>query len=58
MYKIDNKKNQKAKIKNLEYRLDFQKYNIEENKKEKRKKKEKTKTKNKKTKKKWSHKNY
>ena len=57
MYKIDNKY-QKAKIKNLEYRLDFQKYNIEENKKEKRKKKEKTKTKNKKTKKKWSHKNY
>ena len=46
MYKIDNK-NQKAKIKNLEYRLDFQKYNIEEKKQtEKRKKKKK------------SHKNY
>ena len=32
MYKIDNKY-QKAKIKNLEQRLDFQKYNIKENKK-------------------------
>ena len=39
MYKIDNKK-QKAKIKNLEQRLDFQKYNIKEKKKEKRKEKE------------------
>ena len=39
MYKIDNK-NQKAKVKNLEERLDFQKYNIKEKKqKEKRKKK-------------------
>ena len=39
MYKIDNK-NQRAKIKNLEQRLDFQKYNIKEKKqKEKRKKK-------------------
>ena len=43
MYKIDNK-NQKAKIKNLEQRLDFQKYNIKEKKqKEKRKKKERKK---------------
>ena len=39
MYKIDNKY-QKAKIKNLEQRLDFQKYNIKEKKKEKRKEKE------------------
>ena len=38
MYKIDNKY-QKAKIKNLEYRLDFQKYNIKEKKKKKKKKK-------------------
>ena len=37
MYKIDNKY-QKAKIKNLEYRLDFQKYNIKEKKKKKKKK--------------------
>ena len=37
MYKIDNK-HQKAKIKNLEYRLDFQKYNIKEKKKKKKKK--------------------
>ena len=36
MYKIDNKY-QKAKIKNLEYRLDFQKYNIKEKKKKKKK---------------------
>ena len=43
MYKIDNK-NQKAKVKNLEERLDFQKYNIKEKKqKEKRKKKERKK---------------
>ena len=38
MYKIDNKY-QKAKIKNLEKRLDFQKYNIKEKKKNKKKKK-------------------
>ena len=37
MYKIDNKY-QKAKIKNLEYRLDFQKYNIKEKKNKKEKK--------------------
>ena len=41
MYKIDNE-NQKAKIKNLEQRLDFQKYNIKE-----KKKKEKTRKQNK-----------
>ena len=35
MYKIDNK-NQKAKIKNLEQRLVFQKYNIKEKKKKKK----------------------
>ena len=47
MYKIDNK-NRRAKIKNLEKRLDFQKYNIKEKKqKEKGKKKQKK-----------SHKNY
>ena len=41
MYKIDNK-NQRAKIKNLEQRLGFQKYNIKEKKqKEKGKKKKK-----------------
>ena len=41
MYKIDNK-NPRAKIKNLEKRLDFQKYNIKEKKqKEKGKKKKK-----------------
>ena len=34
MYKIDNKY-QKAKIKNLEQRLDFQKYNIKEKKSQK-----------------------
>ena len=34
MYKIDNKY-QKAKIKILEQRLDFQKYNIKEKKKKK-----------------------
>ena len=55
MYKIDNK-NWRAKIKNLEKRLDFQKYNIKEKKqKEKGKKKKKAtriiKKKNKKTKK-------
>ena len=38
-YKIDNKY-QKAKIKNLEHSLEFQKYNVKENKKEiKRKRK-------------------
>ena len=42
MYKIDNK-NQKAKIKNLEQRLDLQKYNIEEKKKKEKKKKKKKK---------------
>ena len=43
MYKIDNK-NWRAKIKNLEKRLDFQKYNIKEKKqKEKGKKKKKEK---------------
>ena len=36
MYKIDNKY-QKAEIKNLEKRLDFQKYNIKEKKKKKKK---------------------
>ena len=36
-YKIDNKY-QKAKIKNLEKRLDFQKYNIKEKKKKRKKK--------------------
>ena len=40
MYKIDNK-NRRAKIKNLEKRLDFQKYNIKE---KKNKKKEKNKS--------------
>ena len=41
MYKIDNK-NLRAKIKNLEQRLDFQNYNIKEKKqKEKGKKKKK-----------------
>ena len=40
MYKIDSEK-QKAKIKNLEQKLDFLKYNIKEKKKkEKRKEKE------------------
>ena len=36
MYKIDNKY-QKAKIKNLEQRLDFKKYNIKKKKKKKKK---------------------
>ena len=40
MYKIDNK-NLRAKIKNLEQRLDFQRYNIKEKQKEKGRKKEK-----------------
>ena len=62
MYKIDNKY-QKAKIKNLEQRLDFQKYNIKEKKKKKRKKRKKKQTnkmneKNKNKQKKQSHKNY
>ena len=38
MYKIDNK-NLRAKIKNLEQRLDFQRYNIKEKQKEKGRKK-------------------
>ena len=38
MYKIDNK-NWRAKIKNLEKRLDFQKYNIKEKKKKEKGKK-------------------
>ena len=38
MYKIDNKY-QKAKIKNLEPSLEFQKYNVEEKKKERKRKK-------------------
>ena len=47
MYKIDNK-NWRAKIKNLEKRLDFQKYNIKEKKqKEKGKKKKPQELKNK-----------
>ena len=49
MYKIDNR-NRRVKTKNLEKRLDFQKYNIKE-----KKQKEKVKKKKKKTK---SHKNY
>ena len=40
MYKIDNK-NLRAKIKNLEYRLDFQRYNIKEKQKEKGRKEKK-----------------
>ena len=40
MYKIDNK-NLRAKIKNLEYRLDFQKYNIKEKKKKEKGRKKK-----------------
>ena len=36
MYKIDNKY-QKAKIKNLEQSLEFQKYNVKEKKKKKKK---------------------
>ena len=38
MYKIDNKY-QKAKIKNLEQSLEFQKYNVKEKKKEKKERK-------------------
>ena len=41
MYKIDNK-NQRAKIKNLESRLDFQKYNIKEADGKKKKEKKNT----------------
>ena len=40
MYKIDNK-NPRAKIKNLEKRLDFQKYNIKEKKQKEKGRKEK-----------------
>ena len=42
-YKIDNKY-QKAKIKNLEQSLEFQKYKFKEKKKKKRKRKRKRKT--------------
>ena len=42
MYKIDHK-NLRAKIKNLEQRLDFQRYNIREKQKDKGRKKEKKK---------------
>ena len=42
MYKTDHK-NLRAKIKNLEQRLDFQRYNIREKQKEKGRKKEKEK---------------
>ena len=38
-YKIDNKC-QKAKIKNLEQRLEFQKYNVKEKKKKRKKRKQ------------------
>ena len=48
MYKIDHK-NLRAKIKNLEQRLDFQRYNIREKQKEKGRKKEKELLKNKQT---------
>ena len=52
MYKIDNK-NLRTKIKNLEKRLDFQRYNIKEKKqKEKGRKKKKELLKNKQTNKK------
>ena len=40
MYKIDHK-NRRAKIKNLEKRLDFQKYNIKEKQQKEKGKKEK-----------------
>ena len=50
MYKIDNK-NLRAKIKNLEQRLDFQRYNIKEKQKEKGRKKKKELLTNKQTKK-------
>ena len=48
MYKIDHK-NLRAKIKNLEYRLDFQKYNIKKKEEEEGKKKNKIKQENKQT---------
>ena len=55
MHKIDNK-NQKAKIKDLEQRLAFQKYNIKEKKqKEKGRKKKKELLKNKQTNKQKNH---
>ena len=44
-YKIDNIY-QKAKIKNLEQSLEFQKYNVKEKKKKKTKKNKKTRSKN------------
>ena len=57
MYKIDNK-NLRAKIKNLEQRLDFQKYIIKEKKqKEKGRKKKKQELLKKKTKKQKKHTN-
>ena len=43
MYKIDNIY-QKAKIKNLEQSLEFQKYNVKEKKKEKKEREKQTKT--------------
>ena len=43
MYEIDNKY-QKGKIKNIEQRLDFQKYNIKEKKKKEREGKKKKRT--------------
>ena len=54
MYKIDNR-NLRAKIKNLEYRLDFQRYNIKEKQKEKGRKKKKELLKNKQTNKQKNH---
>ena len=45
MYKIDNIY-QKAKIKNLEQSLEFQKYNVKEKKKKKKEKKKKPRSKN------------
>ena len=48
MYKIDNK-NQRAEIKNLEQRLDFQKYNIKEKKQKEKGRKEKKESRNKQT---------
>ena len=41
MYKIDNKY-QKAKIKNLEQSLEFQKYNVKEKKKKNKEKEKKS----------------
>ena len=54
MYKIENK-NLRAKIKNLEQRLDFQRYNIKEKQKEKGRKKKKELLKNKQTNKQKNH---